>query len=307
MISSPEISGALSFIEEYPSPTKKEKLNDEIEEIRNALLSPPKGLPSNKVKIKLADLLVGRNAPGDYIEAGKIYDEVLSKTLPSDADHSKAVIGKAELSLASLDPKAVNLSVEECASAVDSLEGVEDGIFFFTKGKLILAELFLKRGDEEGRRLSLKLYDEISSEATTHKYFKIRALVGKMELLNYFYKDMLKGSPEEYIAQFNDILSAKKNERAGDYFALKGMIVLSEILLSKDREHFAENAKRMLSEVINNESSSDDLRARASLDLAEVSSPGLARALIKGVRKLDGLDPYILRKAKAIEEALTKI
>lgn len=304
MTPSAGISNILSLLEEYPSPTKKERLIDEIEELRSALAIPPKELNVNKARIKLADLLTGRNGSGDYIEAGKLYDRVLSSTLPRDAENSKALIGKAELALTSASPEEVNRALESCASAIDLLEEIEDCVFFHTKGKLTLAELLLKRGDEDGKRLALKLYDEISSNRSAHKYFKMRSLVGKMELLNYFYRDELKGKAEEYIAQFEDILSSQKKDRAGDYFALKGMIVLSEILLWKDRDRFGENAKRMLSDVINDESASDDLRARASLDLAEISSSPLARTLIKGVRKMEGLDSYLLKKAKAIEDAL---
>jgi len=304
MTSASDTPVVLALLEEYPSPTKREKLIDQIEELRSALATPPKGLDINKAKIKLSDLLVGRAGPGDYSEAGKLYDEILSNSLAGEAENSKAVLGRAELSLPSSNPEEVNRAIEAAATAVDSLEDREDCFFFFIKGKLLLAELLLKRGDGEGRDFALKLYDEILSSNQSHKYFKLRALVGKLELLNYFNKDALKQGADEHIAQMQDLLSATKKDRAGDYFSLKGMIVLSEILLWKDKEHMGENARKMLSDVINDDASCDDLRARASLDLAEISSPPLAKTLIKGVRRMDGLDPYLLRKAKAIENAL---
>ncbi len=304
MTPSSENSNALSLLEEFPSPTKKEKLTDQIEEVRALLSMPPKGLNINKARIKLADLLTGRNDAGDYIEAGSVYKDVLSGSLPEEAEHQKAELGEVELALTSANPEDVNRSIESCATAVDSLEEREDSVFFFIKGKLLLAELFLKRGDEKGRALALKLYDEILSNPSAHKYFKMRAIVGKLELLNVFERQVLEKNSKGLIAECENILELQRGERSDDYFFIKGILVLSEIMLWRDKDTFIKKAEGMLSEVINNERTSDDLRARASLTLAAVSSPKLARSLIKGVKHMEGLDPYILRKAKAIEDSL---
>ncbi len=292
------------FLEEYPSPTEKDVLTSQIDELKSILASPPEGFPRNPARIKLADLLVGRNEPGDYIEAAKLFDEVLSGTLPHEEEHVKAIVGKAELSLQSADPAEVDWAIESCTKASTSFERNKRS-FFWGKAKVLFAELLIKRGSEEDKRRALDIYEELTSNLSTNKYFKMRAVVGKLELLYYFFRDILEAKAEQSIAECEEALEFLKDERANDYFYLKGMIVLSEVLLWKDKTSFGEKGRKLLKEVVNNESAGDDLRARASLDLAEVSSPSLAKSLIKGVRHMEGIDPYILKKAKAIENALS--
>ncbi len=292
-----------ALIDEYPSPTEAEQLERQIEQLRAAFSSPPENLSLNKLRIKLADLLVGQNGVGDYIEAGKLYNEVLTSSLPGEAEHSKALLGKAELNLSGVRADDITDAIDSCSSAMKSFEG-EDCAFFRAKGNLLIAELLLKKGDEKSRAGSLRIYEETSYDEKADKYFKMRAAVGKLELLLYFYRALFEKRADDLISETADAVSVFEKSRPNDYFVLKGLIVLSEAKLAKDRERFKDSAKGMLSEVVNNDRASDDLRARASLDLAEVSSPALARTLIKGVRKIEGLDPYLIRKAKAIEDAL---
>lgn len=292
------------IIEDYPSPSNPEEIGFRIESVKGALSSPTQGFPRAKALLKLADLLVGRNRPGDYLEAEKVYDEALSTTLPGDEENSKALIGKAELALPlSSNPSEIKSAVESCKKALKSLKG-KPSDFFFAKGMAVEAELLLKLGGKEEREEAIGLYEEIISKPTTDMYFKLRAVVGVIDLLEAFYKEDLRAKHDRYISALQEAVAAFGEGRPNDYFRIKGMILLSEMMLIKDRAALGENAKRLLLEVINNESASDDLRARASLTLAEVSTSSLARSLIKGVRKMDGIDPYLLRRATTLEDAL---
>jgi tetratricopeptide (TPR) repeat protein len=295
-----------NFLDEYPSSTERETLTKQIEEIKGALASPPENFPRNKAMIKLADLYVGRNEEADYIEAGKLYDEVLSSSLPREVEHAQALIGNAELAHHSNDPGEVSSAIESTKKALRCLEENQRS-FFFGKGKVLLAELLLKRGTDEDRQSALDMYEELTANTAAHKYFKMRAVVGKVELMNYFFKDILEAKAEQSIDECEEALDFLKDERRNDYFYLKGMIVLAEVLLWRDKESFKKKASKLLNDVVNSQSAGDDLRARASLDLAEISSPALAKSLIKGVRHMDGVDPYLLKKAKAIEDALPHV
>jgi len=291
------------IIDEFPSPTEKEKLTSQIEEVKLLISGAGEGLPKNRARIKLADLYVGRNEPGDYQEAAKLYSEISSSSLPRDEEHAKALIGKAELALRSPDTAEIDVAIYSCGKALDLLKKDKRG-FFWGKGNILLAELLLKKESEEDKRSALEIYEDIASHPEVHKYFKMRAAVGKLEVLYHFFRDLLKDKAGGAIAECESSLLPFRDKRANDYFYLKGMTVLSEVMLWKDKKQFGDKAKKMLQEVANNESAGDDLRARASLDLAEGSSPSLAKTLIKGVKQMEGLDPYLLKKAKAIEDAL---
>jgi hypothetical protein len=292
------------FMDEYPSPTEKEKLSSQILKLKSLLSSPTPNLLRARALIKLSDLLVGRNSEGDYLEASRLYEEVLSSTTPEEPENTMALLGKAELKLQSADPVEIEEATNLTRAAVKMLGG-DQSDFFYGKAKVLLAELFLKRGGVSDRDQALEIYKQMSADLNVHEYFKLRAVVGKVELLNYFFRKTLLDDADTYIKECESVLSKFKDERRNDYFRLKGQIVLSELKLIKDKGN--KDAKTVLEDVANNESAGDDLRARASLDLAEVSSPSLAATLIKGVRKMDGIDPYLLRKARAIEDSLKSI
>jgi len=296
-------SSVPGYIMEFPSPTDKQELTRQIEELSKLLASPPEDCPRNMARIKLADLYVGRNEPGDYMKADKAYSEVLSASLPRDREHAYALIGKAELSMAGSDPARVKASIDACRSAVAALSN-DKSDFFWGKGSVLLAELLIKAGTDSSRREGLDIYESLTSSTAAPRYFRMRAVVGKIELINYFFKELLEAKAEQSIDECQEALDFLKDERPNDYFYLKGLIVLSEVLLWKDKKSMSAKAGKLLTEVVNSEAAGDDLRARASLDLAEISSPPLARSLIKGVRRMEGIDPYLLNKAKAIEGAL---
>jgi hypothetical protein len=278
-------------------------LTKQISELSRFISAPPTNYPLNKARVKLADLYIGRNDVGDYVEALNLYKEIISSTLPAEEEHAQAVIGEAELTLQSPDKQAVDMAIYSCGVALESLKNDRRG-FFWGKGNILLAELLLKKDSEEDRRSALGIYDDILSHPNVHKYFRMRAAVGKLELMSIFFRDELRSKVEEEIARCESAMEPLRVERPDDYFYLKGLTILAEVMVWHDKGKLGDKARKILENVANEGSAGDDMRARACLDLAEISSPNLARTIIKGVRKMDGIDPYLMRKAKAIEDAL---
>jgi len=292
------------IIEDFPSPSNPEEIEYQLDCVKDFLGSPKEGSQRPGALLKMADLLVGRNEAGDYLEASKVYDEALSSSLPADEYNVKAQIGKAELALPlSTNPSDARKAIEVCKKAAAALKG-KPSDFFLAKALAVQAELLLKLGGEKERQEALALYEEMISKPTTNMYFRLRGVVGVIDLLGTYYKAQLSAKYDRYIVALQEAVESLGENRPNDYFRIKGLILLSELMLIKDKDALGENAKRLLLEVINNEAASDDLRARASLSLAEVSSSSLAKSLLKGIRKMDGIDPYLLRRATAIETAL---
>ncbi len=285
----------------FPSPSEKEELTKPIEELREKISNPPPDFDKNEGRLKLADLLVGRNEPGDYIEASKIYEEIINTSVPGKT-HAEAVIGKAELLVQSLDNEDIELGLDIIQKSQEDLKGIEDK-YFETKAELVKAELLLRRGKEKDNDNALKIYEEILSDPRVSKYFRMRALVGKIDIMEYFSPNKLSEDLGELIVRCERTLEENKN-RLNDYFRLKGEVLLAELLIKRNSGDDIARAKKLLTEMANNESAGIDLRARASLDLAEISSEGLAKMLIRQVKHMEGIDPYILKKAKALEDKL---
>jgi len=286
----------------FPSPSEKEDLKRPIEELRQKLANPPEGFDKNKGKVKLADLLVGRNEPGDYIEASKIYEEIIDSSPPGET-HAEAVIGKAELLVQSEESEDIESGIKIIQGSISELEGLNDS-YFEIKAKLVNAELLLRRGSEKDNGEALKIYDEILEEPNILNYFRMRAIVGKIDIMEYFKPERLKEELEELIIKTEKILDANK-ERQSDYFRLKGNILLAELYIHRDSKEDVANAKKMLSDVANNEAAGIDLIARASLDLAEVSSEAVAKMLLRQVRHMQGIDPYVFKKAQVLEDKIS--
>ena len=286
----------------FPSPSEKEDLTKPIEELREKLLSPPEGFDKNEARLELADLLVGRNETGDYIEASRIYEEIINTTPPGKI-HAEAIIGRAVLLVQSLDSKDIEMGIAVIQRSEEELKGLGDS-YFETKAELVKAELLLRRGKERDNNEALKIYNEILDDPGTSKYFRMRAIVGKIDIMEYFQPVKLEEDLAELIIFCERALEANK-DRLNDYFRLKGEVLLAELYIKRNSKEDVEKAKILLNEMANNEVAGVDLRARASLDLAEVSSEKLAKTLIRQVRHMEGIDPYILKKAKVLEDKLS--
>jgi len=287
--------------EPFPSPSEKEDLNKAIKELRLNLKNPPEDFDKNEGRLKLADLLIGRNDASDYIEASKIYDEIINTTLPGKL-RCEAMIGKAELLTQSRDNEDIKIGLNLSQKSLEELSGKGDD-YFETKAKLVKAELLLRRGKEWDNSEALKIYEEILSNPSTSNYFGMRALVGKIDIMEYFQPVKLEEDLVELIVNCERALEANE-DRLNDYFRIKGQALLAELYIKRNSEEGVDKAKKLLNEIANNEAAGVDLRARASLDLAEISSEALARTLIREVRHMEGIDPYILKKAKVLEEKL---
>jgi len=293
------LSPAMSYIVDkeadgFPSPSEKIKLNKAIGRYRLILETIAWRYDIGEIKFALADLLVGRNDPGDYDEATKLYDEILAIS-PDSYLGAKAMIGKAELLITSAKPSDLDKAILMCDKALKLIDSKTED-FFVAKGYVVKAELINKRAQKDDRDRALILFGEIIKRKTANWYFKARAMIGAAELMEYNEKSDI----DTAIKYSEDAVKLLRN-RPNDYFFNKGKIVNAELLTRKKNKGSLKKAEKLLRSVIVDEEAHKDLVARAKLDLAEMTKDGSAEKLTDEVQAMSGLDPYLIEKAKLIE------
>jgi len=297
------ISPVMKFIVEkeggYPSPTAKEKLNRAIAKFRKILKNLTGTFNIAETKFGLADMLVGRNDPGDYAEAMRLYNYIL-EVAPTSYLRARALVGKAELVIGSSDKEELKGAISLCEKAKEILkDDLSD--FFTAKGFVVEAEILSKLGGE-GRKKAGKLLERVIKNKHSNAYFKARAMVGVAELPLYTPK------PKNIDRAVKRCKEAQKlfADRPNDYFALKAKVVQAELLIRRARKNDLAEAQSLCTKVISNKSAEKGLLARAKLNLAEVSRHPKAQRLSREVLEMEGIDPYLVEKAKMIEQALKK-
>lgn len=301
-------SPIMSFIVDrepnYPSTTEKVKLNKVIGRYRLILKSIAWRYDIGEIKFGLADLLVGRNDPGDYKEAFKLYDDIL-KNVCSPYLRGRALTGKAELMITSDNKTEINEAISLSKSAAEIIKreiGPND--FFYQKAHVVEAELLTKKGSPADIKLASKLYDGVILNEKSSAYFKARAMIGLSELKTYSVpiKDLKKYA--EYCHSSQILLA----ERPSDYFMVKAKVVEAEILTRMDAKKNVNKIISLCNQVISIKSSDhvEHLLLRAMLDKADVSKPKNALALIENVKATKDLPDYLAKKAKIVAEALKK-
>lgn len=302
------LSPIMSFIvgreSDYPSPSEKVKLNKVIGRYRLLLRTIAWRYDIGEIKFGLADLLVGRNEPGDYHEAIKLYNEIL-KGVSSPYLRARALSGKAELMIISNNKTEINEAISLAKTAAEIIKkeiGPND--FFYQKAHVVEAELLTKRGAPSDPKQAARLYESVIKNEKTNAYFKARAMVGLSELKTYTapIKELKKYAEYCHSAQ---ILLA---ERPSDYFMVKAKVVEAEILTRMDAKKNVNKIISLCNQVISVKSSDhvEHLLLRAMLDKADVSKPKNALALIKNVKATKDLPGYLAQKAKIVAEALKK-
>ncbi|MFH1541675.1 MAG: hypothetical protein ABIE84_01120 [bacterium] len=295
MILSPIMSFVVDKELGFPIPSEKEKINKALRRYRYLLSQHPNRSDSPEIMFGIADLLVGRNNPGDYAEAGKILDQILMRPVP-DYLKSRALVGKAELMIG---------QSEECDNAISMCErarkllGKDVAEFFAAKTFVVEVELLLARGQKNDWKNAIKLADRVIKNKHVHWYFRGRAFLSKAEITLYRQPKKLN----QALKLVNLSLYELRN-RQDDYFTNKGKLLKGEIMIRRLFKGDLEKAEAVLVEVIKMPIKYNDLIARAKIALADITLHPKASKLIKEVMEIDGLDPYLAEKAQQIEQAL---
>ncbi|MFA5104001.1 MAG: hypothetical protein WC527_02360 [Candidatus Margulisiibacteriota bacterium] len=294
-ILSPIMKKVVEEEESYPSPSAKTKINKAIG--RYKLLSKAQKWKEHMddIKFALSDLLVARGEDEDYKEALSYYNFIIAKTR-NQMLKGRSMIGKAELTISGVAKMSEDEAIKLCKEGCSLLKGKLDD-FFVAKCLAVEAELLVKKGGRKEIKDATRLFSKLVGNKKAHPYFRARAMTGKAELALYFGVDSISNGIkmcEEALGIFS--------ERPLDYFAVKARVIEAELLARRGSSsdlHKAENLceKAIISPV------HKDLTARAKLVLAEISKKEKAQRLFEEVLEQDGLDPYLIEKAKMIERA----
>ena len=301
------LSPIMSFIVDrepsYPSPSEKVKLNKVIGRYRLLLKTIAWRYDIGEIKFGLADLLVGRNDPGDYKEALSLYNEIL-KGVSSPYLRARALAGKAEMMIRNQKLEDIQEAVALARSASKIIKKErKSNDFFYQKAQVVEAELLQTRlGTPPDLKLATKLFNGVITNEKSNAYFKARAMVGLSELKTYTapVKELKKYAEYCHNAQ---ILLA---DRPSDYFNVKAKVVEAEILTRMNAKKNVNKIISLCNQVIVIKSSDyvEHLLLRAMLDKADVSKPHNAINIIKEVRASKELPDYLAKKAKIVEQAI---
>jgi len=298
------LSPIMSFIVDrepnYPSPSEKVKLNKVIGRYRLLLKTIAWRYDIGEIKFGLADLLVGRNEPGDYKEALRLYDDIL-KGITSPYLRGRALAGKAELMITSNNKEEIEeaIGLAKLASEIIKKE-INPNDFFYQKAQVVVAELLTKKAAPSDQKTASKVYEGVILNSKSNAYFKARAMVGLSELKTYItpVKELKKYS--EYCEDAQTLLA----DRPSDYFMIKAKVVEAEILSRINPKKHVNKIISLCNQVILNKYADIQLVLRAKLDKADVSKPHNALAIIKEVKASKDLPHYLAEKARLVEEAV---
>lgn len=291
---SPIMSKIVREEENYPSPSAKTKLNKAIGKYK--LLSKVKTWDdhADDVLFALSDLLVARGEEEDYKEALMYYNKIISKS-KNKVLVGRSMIGKAELVIAGIAKMSEEEAIKLCKDGVNLLKGKNDE-FFSAKGIAVEAELLVKKGQKSDIKSAEKLFSKLIKDKKAPPYFRARALVGKAELALYFGIDSISNAIKMCEECINLLI-----DRPLDYFAVKAKVIEAELLARRGAPTDLQKAEQLCQKIIISPVHKD-LSARAKLVFAEVSKKEKAKKMYEEVLEQDGLDPYLIEKAKIIAQ-----
>lgn len=295
--------------EGFPSPSEKSKINKAIDRA-NFIISKFGNRPDIvEEKFHLADLYVGRGKEGDYEKASALYDELLALH-PYPYLKARCLIGKSELAIPEIKREEIPTALDICSSAQEILKKLSKDEktlpsypFFRDKAFIIEAELKVTRDEtnSKGKHIdhdaALKIYEKIIKDRKSNWYFRARANLGTAELLSFHYPSKV----------WEGIRLAEKaanllRGRPHDYFFQKSIIIEAELRTNRGKAEDLKRAQSLLNDLVKKSPVYPDLLARTKLDLAQISRHPKAEKLFKEVIEMEGLDPYIVKKSKLLEE-----
>lgn len=276
---------------------EKDKLDRLINKYRRMLKLVTGGYNTSEIRFGLADLLITRDDPSDWGEAKTHYEFVIQNA-PYGYIRSASMVGLAELAMKSTDKKRLNEAVEYTQRAHKGLVAlVGQNDFYTIKCMVVEAELRLKRGDKGDERAALSLFEKVFENDVADPYFRARAIVNHSEMLLY-----KKGTDFNRQIQLCHKAIDLLKERPNDYFAIKARLLQGEFISRRLANYDKSRSTGIFMGIIGNKNADPDLATRAKLDLAEISDKPKALKLIKEVKKLKIIDPYLLEKAKIVEQ-----
>jgi tetratricopeptide (TPR) repeat protein len=281
----------------FPAPAEKDKLTKAIERYRQIQRNYPNRADIGEIKFGLADLYVGRNAPGDYKKAMELYNSIL---LAGGSEYLRArtLIGKAELMVSSGNKEELTDAITLCETASRALkEDLED--FFVSKALIVEADLRMSRDEKGDHRRAAKLFETVANNRQAHWYFRARGFLGRGELILYHQPNKLRDG-----IRFCEEALKLLADRPADYFTLKAHVIEAEIRIRRGKKEDFKSAEKLCASVAKAKTEYADLVARAKLTLAEISKHPKALKLYHEVMEMEGLDPYIIDKVKAAEQNL---
>ena len=293
----------------FPSPSERDKINKSIDRAKFIISKFGNRPDIVEEKFHLADLYVGRGDAGDYEKAGQFYDELLALH-PYPYLKARCLIGKAELAIPEIKKEQIPVALDLCHTAEEVLnklakeeKQLPSYPFFRDKGLIIEAELRVTRDelDEKGKHLdhlyAQKIYGRIIKDRKSHWYFRSRANLGLAELFSFHYPT----KAWEGIRLCEKAANLLRS-RPHDYFAQKSAVVGAELRINRGKEEDIKKSQETLTGLLKAKDIFPDLLARAKLDLAQISRHPKAEKLYHEVIEMEGLDPYIVKKSKLLEE-----
>jgi hypothetical protein len=276
----------------YPSPADQSILTRMIDEVERTLLEA--NVPHeeySQIRIFLADLFVSRGNRTDYLRARDLYKEITEKaTLPEL--RAKAMVGIAELSINSPHRAEWEEGITSCRNAHQVLRASPED-FFTTKSQIVCAELLMKKGDPDDHTEALEIFNKVIESTYSSRYFKIRAVVGKSEIILFFFHD----TPEEQLKELEKCLQLATealrlaHARPNDYFAVKLKVILAEILLALPNRELP-HIRELLSKVADAAENPPDLRARSYLRLAAATESPTSMRYIEKIQNMGNIDSF---------------
>ena len=285
---------------DYPAPPESEKLSRAINKFRKILGNISGNFNIAETQFGLADMLVGRGGSGDYKEAMRLYNNILD-IAPTSYLRARALVGKAEL-LINSDKKEDRIEAIALSEKAHNILKDDMSDFFASKTFVVHAEILLKSWEPKDHAKARKLLDKVIKSKDAPEYFRGRAMVGRAEVL--LSKPKPKGTDVGAALKLCEKTRKVLKDRTSDYFFIKSKLVEAELRIRRGKGADLERAGKLCGEVIRNKEAKKNLLARAKLDLAEVSRHPKALKLHKEVTEMEGLDPYLIEKAKAVEAAL---
>jgi len=278
---------------------EKERMDKAVGRHRKMLQHTSGNYRMSEVEFALADLLITRDGPGDWAEAGRLYDHVLETAIYGYL-RGAALIGKAELAVRSLDNKKISEAItlgERALKILHEFVGPED--FFTLKSLLVVAELRLKRNEDKDIKEAIKLFQKAIDTKNANPYWKARALVNISELHRG-----TKGKEAKKFIGYCQQSVKLLIDRPDDYFVYKAYIVEGEIRFLLKKTVDRKKAMDLMSKVIYAKNSDIDLKVRAKLDKAEVMRREKGLKLCTEVIGMPNLDQYLYDKATALQAAI---
>ena len=222
------LSPIMSFIVDremgFPAPSEREKINKVLKRYRYILSKNPRRSDTPELMFGIADLLVGRNSPGDYREAERLYDQILMRHIPESLK-ARALVGKAELLIG--DPEEFDNAISLCERA-RKISGKDFSDFFLAKTFVVEAELLLSRNKKNDWKNAIDLVNRLSKSKAAHWYFKGRGLLTKTEITLYQNPKNLNAALKVCDKALKELKS-----REDDYFINKGKLLKGEILIRR--------------------------------------------------------------------------